>query len=170
MYSIGSYVVKNVNGICKVEDIVYLDTEDGSKKQYYLLKPADEPTGTVYVPVDHAEKTTRRVMTEEEVWKLIDHIGEIDEIWIDNEKQREMRYKEAIRSRDPKVLVGIIKMLFLRRQERLEQGKKSTATDDKFFKLAEEYLHSEIGFVLNMDKGQVRQLITDSVQGRLQKA
>ena len=109
-------------------------------------------------------------MTEEEVWKLIDHIGEIDEIWIDNEKQREMRYKEAIRSRDPKVLVGIIKMLFLRRQERLEQGKKSTATDDKFFKLAEEYLHSEIGFVLNMDKGQVRQLITDSVQGRLQKA
>ena len=164
MYKKGSYIIKNLNGVCKVEDIVRLEGAGMDKnKKYYYLRPVNEHSGKLYVSVDNAENLTRRVMTEEEVWQLIDQIPEIEEIWIDNEKQRELRYKEAIKSRDPRMLVGIIKMLYLRRKKRMEQGKKSTSTDEKYFKMAEDILYSEIGFVLGKEKKEVGELITEFI-------
>lgn len=164
MYEIGSYIVKNVNGVCKVEDIVEMDVmSTGQEKKYYLLIPTEDKTGKVYVPVEGAEKCTREIMTEEEVYSLINNIPKIDEIWIDNEKQREIRYKEALRSRNPEMLVGIIKMIYLRNSNRMKQGKKNTVTDERYFKLAEEYLYSEIAIVLNRDKKEVPLLIKNII-------
>lgn len=164
MYKKGSYIIKNLNGVCKVEDIVQLEGAGMDKnKKYYYLRPVNEHSGKLYVSVDNAENLTRRVMTEEEVWQLIDQIPEIEEIWIDNEKLRELRYKEALKSRDPRMLVGIIKMLYLRRKKRMEQGKKSTSTDEKYFKMAEDILYSEIGFVLGKEKKEVGELITEFI-------
>ena len=44
-----------------------------------------------------------------------------------------------------------------------EEGKKSTVVDDRYFKLAENSLYSELGFSLNKTKDEVSVLIADSV-------
>ena len=65
---------------------------------------------------------------------------------------------------DPEKLVGIIKVIYLRRQKRLEQGRKSTATDERYFKMAEDFLYSEIGFALGKSKDEVCRLIQKTIQ------
>lgn len=167
MYEIGDYIVKPVNGVCRVEDILHLKMSGADKdKLYYLLIPIDDNKGKVYMPTDTSDSSIRRVMTEEEAWKLVNRIADIEELWVDNEKLREQRYKEAVRSCEPEALIGIIKMTYLRRKKRLETGKKSTVVDERYFRLAENNLYSEMGFALNKSKDEVRKLIADTMNGK----
>ncbi len=159
MFEKGNFVVNANNGICEITDIVTMNMS-GSNKKYYLLVPVDEKTAKVYIPVDLAEQRIRLAMTENEALDFIKDIKDIDEAYLENEKEREKTYKEAISSRDPKRLVGIIKTLYLRKQERLGAGKKNTAVDERYFKLAENHLHSELAFALKIEKSEVAQLIT----------
>lgn len=159
MFEKGNFVVNANNGICEITDIVTMNMS-GSNKKYYLLVPVDEKTAKVYIPVDLAEQRIRLAMTENEALDFIKDIKDIDEAYLENEKEREKTYKEAISSRDPKRLVGIIKTLYLRKQERLDAGKKNTAVDERYFKLAENHLHSELAFALKIEKSEVAQLIT----------
>ena len=103
-------------------------------------------------------------MTKDEAWKLIHEIPAVDEALVENEKEREKVYKEAINSRDPKRLISIIKLLYIRRQKRLEEGKKSTAVDDRYIKLAENQLHGEQAFLLGVHKENVGQMIESTIE------
>ena len=103
-------------------------------------------------------------MSEEEAWDFIERIPAIEELWVDNEKLRDRRYKEAVLSCVPEELVAIIKMTYLRKKKRTEQGKKSTVSDERYFRIAESYLYSELGFALNKNKDEVCRLIIDTVK------
>ena len=102
-------------------------------------------------------------MTKADALALIDSIPEIEAVWIANDKLREQAYKEALQSCEPHALISIIKNLYLRRMQRIEQGKKSTSTDERYFKLAEEALYRELAFALEKEKGEMRQFITDAL-------
>lgn len=163
MFKKGDFVVNTNNGICEINDIVTMNMS-GTDKEYYLLIPIAEQTAKVYVPIDLATQRIRHAMSKDEALVLIGNIKCIDETYIENEKEREKKYKEALNSRDPQKLVGIIKTLYLRKQERVEAGKKNTAVDERYFKLAENHLHNELAFALQIDKGKVQEIILHSIQ------
>lgn len=161
-YEIGDFVSKPNTGVCRVEDILHLDLNgEKSNKLYYLLIPIDDRQEKIYVPVSTSESNLRACLTEEEAWKLLEQIPKIEAIWIDNEKMREQKYKEAIKSNNPKALVSVIKMTYQRKKARLEQGKKSTSADEKYFKLAENLLYEELGTALGKPRQEVCQTIID---------
>ena len=162
MFKKGDFVVNTNNGICEIKDVVIMNMS-GTDKEYYLLVPINEQTAKVYVPIDLATQRIRLAMNKDEALSLIESIPGIHETYIENEKERERTYKEALNSRDPKHLVGIIKTLYLRRQARLDAGKKNTAVDDRYFKLAENHLHNELAFALNVDKEAVTKIIFDHI-------
>ena len=163
MFHIGDFVVNTNNGICEIKEAVTMNMS-GTDKEYYLLVPITEQTAKVYIPVDMASHRIRLAMSKKDALELTESIKDIDEAYIENEKEREKTYKEALNSRDPKRLVGIIKTLYLRRQERVEAGKKNTAVDERYFKLAENHLHSELAFALQVDKEKVQEMILDTIQ------
>ena len=165
MYKAGEYVVKPNTGICRIEEIVEMDLTGDGRKNYYLLHPINDAKATLYVTVDADRKRLRLAMSEEEARDFIGHIADIDEMWIANEKMREQKYKEAFRSNEPSELVAIIKNMYLRGQERLAAGKKITATDDKYFQQAENILYTELAFSLQINKEDVRDLITRTIEG-----
>lgn len=141
-YEIGNFISKPVTGICKIEDILYLDPQgEKNHKLYYLMKPIEDMQGKIYVPVSNSDSGLRLCLTKEEAWKLIERIPEIPTAWTNNEKMREQKYKEAVRSNDPEALVSIIKMIYQRKQKRIAQGKKCTATDARYFQIAENLLY-----------------------------
>ena len=51
-----------------------------------------------------------------------------------------------------------------RKQERAEQGKKLSSTDERYFKLAEYMLFSELSFVLNVPREHIEQYIADMIE------
>ncbi len=164
MYEIGDYVIKANSGICRVEDTLHLDMPNADKnKLYYLLIPIDSKNSKLYVPTDTAEQSLRKVLSAEEAKEVIRKIPEVEAAWITNDKLREQAYKEAIHSCDPTALVSIIKNLYLRKKQRFEQGKKSTATDERYFKLAEDNLYAELAFALGKEKNEMRQIIADTL-------
>ena len=145
-YEIGDLVSKPVTGICKIEDILYLTSQDEkNNKLYYLMKPIEDEKDKIYVPVSNSDSRLRLCLTKEEAWNLIKRIPEISTAWINNEKLREQNYKEAVKANDPEALVAIIKMIYQRKQKRLAQGKKCTATDARYFQIVENLLYMELG-------------------------
>ena len=162
MFNKGDHVVNSNNGICKIDDIVMMNTPNGNK-EYYLLIPLNEPSAKIYIPLDSASQRIRYAMSREDAMQLINSIKDINETYIENEKEREKIYKTAVSSCDPQKLVGIIKTLYLRRLEREKSGRKNTVVDERYFKLVENQLHSELSFALQVEKEQVVQMITQSI-------
>ena len=86
-YEIGDFVSKPVTGICKIENILYLNLQDeNSNKLYYLMKPVEDEKGKIYVPVSNSDSRLRLCLTKEEAWNLIKRIPDIPTAWINNEK------------------------------------------------------------------------------------
>lgn len=164
MYKKGEYVVKVNDGICRIEDIVHMGTETLKPgRLYYLMVPEQEKKAKLYVPVEKDNGNFRKVMTEKEAWAFIDNIPQMDTIWISDEKTREKKYKEALQSGNPVQLAGVIKNIYIRRKERISQGKKNMAVDERYFKLAEEILYAELAFAIGGSKEDMPDIIKQRI-------
>ncbi len=164
MYMKGEFVVKANTGVCIVEDILLRRLTDNSdEKEYYCLAPIADSRSKVFVPVDSDKSKLRKAMDKAEAEAFIHAIPDIETKWIESDKTREQEYKNVMRSNDPVALVGIIKNLYFRNKDRLEHGKKVTAIDERYFKLAENALYSEIAHALDKDTEDMKQIIMDSI-------
>ena len=56
--------------------------------------------------------------------------------------------------------IKIIKTIYLRKQKRLEAGRKVTAVDAKYFRMAEDNLYGELAISLDMPRSEVGTYIT----------
>lgn len=170
MFKIGDFVMKANNGICRIDDIGHLDMSGANKERlYFFLTPLNEVHTRLYVPTDKEDSGLRRVITEEEAWTFIDTIPQIEEAWIVDDKQRERKYKEAIQSCDLEKLMGIIKSMYRRKQKRTAQGKKNTSVDERFFKLAENNLYTELAFAIGKDKEDMQGIISEKIKANEQE-
>ncbi len=109
-YEIGDFVSKPVTGICKIEDILYLNPQnERNNKLYYLIKPIEDEKEKIYVPVLNSDSRLRLCMTKEKAWNLIKRIPEIPtactatensrKILFDFLKKRKYNYKKRVASK-----------------------------------------------------------------------
>lgn len=177
MYQKGEFIIYGSKGVCEITDISPLNLGGSSKgrasgiirtdkdRLYYILCPMNDREGKVFTPVDSEKTVMRRVLTSEEARALIEEIPDIENLWVADERQREQNYREAIGSCDCRELVKVIKTLWVRNQQRLAQGKKTTAMDKKYFKIAEDNLYAELSLSLRIPQEQVKDYITEKVGG-----
>lgn len=164
MYEKGQYIIYGIRGVCEVMDITTVDRLGGPKgKLYYVLRPYYHQDCKIVTPVDSDKTVVRALLTKEEAQALIDRIPDVEEMAVTEDKQREERYKEALKTCDCHVWVSMIKALYLRRKDRLEQGKKMTDLDERYFKTAEENLYSELALSLDMPREDIVDYITARV-------
>lgn len=164
MYEIGEYIVYGNKGVCRVEDVTHIDILGADKERlYYILTSAEDANGKIYAPVDNTKITMRSVISREEAEALIRKLPDIELLWVPEDRMREGKYKEAMRTCDYHSWVSIVKTLYLRQEERTAQGKKITALDEKYMKAAENELFSELSLTL----GIPREEMEDYIKGRL---
>lgn len=164
-FEIGEYIIYGMTGVCKVEDITTLDMEGVSKDRlYYVLQPLNAKNGKIFTPVDNDKCTMRKVLSKDEACNLIDQIPSIDQLWIINDKQREEKYKAAIKSCDCREWIGVTKTLYLQKQTRLAQGKRLTEMDERYLRMAEEHLFSELSIPLGIPKEEMEKYIADRIE------
>lgn len=164
MFEKGEYVVSGNKGVCVVEDITTLDISGVDKeREYYILKPVYVTGSTVYVPVDTADDSMRRILNREEANSLIQGIPEIPLISISNDKLLEQEYRGCMRTNDCAEWVRIIKTIYARRKKRMEAGRKVTALDAKYFRMAEDNLYGELAVSLQIPKSEVESYIAKEV-------
>lgn len=165
MFEVGDYLIYGLNGVCKVDAIGTMDISGVPKdKLYYTLLPIYRTGCRLFTPVDNEKVVIRPVVTKEEALSYIDHMLEIETLWITDEKRRENMYKEIAKQCDPKEWIKIIKTLFLRKKARIEAGKKVTASDEKYLRIAEENLYGEFAIALGMTKEETEKFVIERVK------
>ena len=167
MFGIGDYVICGNKGVCEVENITTLNISGVDReREYYILKPLYMNGSTVYVPVDSPKESMRKVLKREEAEELIRAIPEIPLLVITNDKLSEQMYRECIRTNDCEDLVRIIKTIYMRKQKRIQAGRKVTAVDAKYFHMAEENLYGELAVALNISRKEVEDYIVEVISGK----
>lgn len=162
MFQIGDTVVCGSNGVCVIEEIgpiLNMGKSAASRGDYYTLMPYFDKGGRIYLPVDNDKVIMRYLLSKEEVNDLINNIDTLEQIEISNEKLREAEYKNAVNSSDPRKLIQIIKTMYYRRKSRIDSGKKSTAIDEKYFRIAEQRLYDELALALNLERDNMKDYI-----------
>lgn len=162
MFNVGDRIIYGNTGVCTVESIGPIEL-GGSEKMYYTLRPYYKGGGTIFTPVDNVKVVMRPILSKDETMEIIDNIDEIAPLEIQNEKLIENEYKEGMKTCDCRDLISVIKTIYNRQQVRIAEGKKTTATDERYFKIAEDSLYGEFGVVLDMTRDEVKKIISDKV-------
>lgn len=160
MFKIGEYVVYGMNGVCRVEEIGPMNLSGiDSNKEYYTLLPLYTKGSRVFTPVDNQKVVMRPVISRQDACNLIDEMKSVERIEVADDKHRELAYKEALKSCDCRELVRIINTVVKRKKERLAQGKKMSACDERYLKQAQDSLYGEFAISLKMEKDEVEDYI-----------
>lgn len=165
MFGKGDIVVCGKNGVCRIVDVGEVDFLWAEKgRMYFILQPVYSPASKAYIPVDKADSLMRRAMDEKEAAALIADIPRIDQIAIKNEKICEELYKECLRKNESREWVRLLKTTYLRQEKRSQAGRKITAVDSKYSRLAEESLYGEIAQALGIPRDEVEDYIRRQIE------
>ncbi|MFV0362986.1 MAG: CarD family transcriptional regulator [Suipraeoptans sp.] len=165
MFNINELVVYGNTGLCVVSDIgaLEMDTADKSKT-YYTLTPMTQNNSHIYAPVDSSKIVLRKINSESQCKELVNNIPCIKPGQVTFEKDREKYYRTTIRSCDLTDIVSLIKLLYIKRIQCEEQGKKLNNTDKNYLALAENALFSELTTVLDINEDDVKRLINEHLK------
>lgn len=165
LLKINDIVLYGAEGVCKIKDITRENFGEGIM-EYYVLQPIYKDSLTIFVHTgnDHLISKMRRVLSREEIEKIILTMPEEELLSIEDESAREIKYQEIINSGDRRAVVKLIKTIYLRQKNRKEQKKKPYAIDERFLKEAEKLLYDEFALVLNVKPNQVLPLIIKQIE------
>lgn len=165
MFSIGDYMVYGINGVCLVQDICASPFDKKDTRTFYLLKPLGASSGSViYTPTDNEQVPMRPLMTKEQAEGLIGRMSELEPLEIPTEKMRRDLYRQAMHSCDPEQYVRLIKTVYHRRMDMMQQHKRLSETDSDFERNAKLSLYHELSVVLDVQFGEMEQYLIERLQ------
>lgn len=165
-FSKGDYIRYSSNGVCLVEDIRKLDyAGKNNTDDFYILVPVNNRSSTIYVPVNNAELTSRmrRILSKEEIDRIIESVKLGEVTWIDDRKMRSESFKAILKRCDSLELMRLVSCIYLKKQDLIAKGKKLSAADDNILTQAESMVEDEFSFVLNLDGIQVGRYIRNKL-------
>ena len=166
MFKVNDVIFYGTHGVCRIigiEDKLI----DGVKKTYFVLRPVNDSGSTIFAPTDneHVLKKMRRLLSREEINKLIDSMPEEDIVWFKNDNDRKEYYRKILASGDHMALIKMIKGIYSHKKEREALGKRLHMVDEHFFKDAEQILYNEFQYVLNLNsKDELIQYIFSRIE------
>lgn len=155
MLQINEYVVYKKD-ICVISNIKQI-----KDNMYYILKPIDDDSLTISLPIEST--AFRTLLTMDEAMKFIDSIPLIEMVEANNDKSLEMVYKKLLLSLNNEDLIKIIKTTYLRNKYRLDNRKKVGSIDSYYLEEAEKRLYLELSLVLHLDVDKVKSLIIETL-------
>lgn len=156
MYQIGQQVLYGIHGICTVS-AVEPRRFGKTKTEYYVLQPISQPDSRYYIPVGNeaAVSKLRPLMTREEILTLLHSDAVHQDVWVDDENQRKLRFRELLNCGDRSQVLSMIFCLHQHKQKQLDLGRKFHQCDEGFLKDAEKLVNAEFAHVLGLEPGQV---------------
>lgn len=164
MYQKNDTVIYGSHGVCTILDIS--EQKFGDKTaQYYVLKPVSTEKSTIFIPVDSPilSGRMRRILSAEEIYRMLEELPEEPSVWFENTDQRKDLYKKTLADGNRMELIKLIRSLYLHQEKQVQKGKKLYAADDHALKEAERMLYDEFAFVLNIESEQVLPFILNQL-------
>lgn len=171
MFEIGSYVMYENEGACRVADITPCPYGDPGangtfdahgngeepQKLYYRLEPIRRTGGTIYVSV-RTKARIRKMMTRQEARRFMEQLTGIKPDIMRSRKPAQLteHYRTMFLTYQPEILVSLMKEGYVKKTEAEEQRKKPGQIDLRYLKSAEELVCEELSVALDQSVEQVR--------------
>lgn len=151
MFQINDVIIYGAEGVCQITGIEEKKIS-GAKKIYFVLKPVSDNGSAIFAPTDneHVLKKMRRLLTKDEIHRLMDFAQTENVLWVENENERKEQYKSALTKGDHRELIKMIKAIYVHKTEREAEGKRLHMSDERFLKDAEQILYNEFQYVLDL--------------------
>ena len=148
------------HGVCQVQEVLVPPFLDGSsEKLYYMMSPATDRNGVLYVPVEGAEGKMRRVISRKQAQELLAELEEIEEIEVSSGKRAEAQIVSVIKENRTEDMMRLVKGLHKARAQRAREGKKLASMNERHLVTAEKLLYSEMAFSLKRDVNAVKKQV-----------
>ena len=156
MFKVGDVVKYGTNGICKVTDIAVSDFL-GTETEYYELKTTTGFESTFYVPTQNVALTSKmqHLLSKEEAVRIIGEINDKSIEWIEDDKKRAAVYGTLLKSNDRRDLLRLTGLLYMKKQELEEKGRKFHISDERIMNEAERIIADELSAVFGIKKSEV---------------
>lgn len=157
-------ILHDSEGVCEVVGITKREIRD-TEKEYYILKPIENESSTVYIPkdADFEKSNLKLLLNPEEVMNLIKKIPAIETRWIENASQRKMEFRRVLKEGTREELVALIKTLHSEKINREADGKKLFGSDEQIYNEARRSLNEEISYVMGVDIDDVDAFIGENL-------
>ncbi len=162
MYSVGQKVLYGSNGVCVIEDIT--EKKVGREKiEYYVLKPVCAKSSTLYVPT-HNEKLVSRirfVLSADQIRDILKNFkSELS--WDDNKLNRNDSFRAVISGARCDELISLVRLIYSKRAELEQRGKRLHVSDERFLREAEKMLCDEISDAFQIDGALALQMVLEN--------
>jgi CarD family transcriptional regulator len=167
MFKQGDYVNYSCRGVCLIDEIKE-KTIDNKKNMYYIMHPINLKNSILMTPVDNEKTKMRLIMKKEKAENIIDLLLENSDLpRITDRKTRERVYTKVLKEGNPSELVEIINVLNEEENEKRAEGRKKSATDEKYLVKAKELLFTELSVSLGIDIEQIKLRIETILQEKI---
>lgn len=160
MYQQGDRILYGSHGVC---EIVGRETRRVDRKnvEYFALEPVSQLGTRYYVPTGNSAALAKmRPILDADALHALLHSEEVrQDVWIDDEAQRKLRYRELLNDVDRTELLCMIRSLYIHKQELTARGRKFHLSDETFLRNAEALLGSEFSVVLGIEQGQIGEFL-----------
>ena len=165
LYNVGDIVLYGARGVCKIIGIEENEMM-GKRIKYYILKPVYDEKAKIFVPTTNETLCAkmRRTLSAKEIHTLIKSMKKEEPNWIQDENLRRKEYKLILAGGNCREIINVIKTLHGHQQFQIENGKKLHAADERLMKDAEQILHEEFAYVLDIQREEVLPFILEQVE------
>ena len=165
MFQAGEYVIYGSNGVCRVNEITFLNGMTGvdNRTQYYILSPVNSASSLIYSPVDNPRILMRRLISREEAEEILREVPSAETLSYANPRQTEEHYKAILSSCDSHEWMRLIKTLIFTKRKRQKAGRRITSRDERYLAVLEESLFSELAIATGREKAEIKKQFYDSV-------
>ncbi len=163
MLQTGDKIIYGKTGVCTVEGQCEKELTRNDKRLYYILKPFNSETSTIFAPVENNKVFMRPLISKEEAERLIQRIPEITEATADIELSKE-QYEIMVSTHNCEDLIGLTVRLYHKKKDAIANRKKPGFIDEKYMALAEKLLFGELATVLEIPFDEVKGYIAQRLE------
>lgn len=160
MFQVGEAVLYDMWGVCTIEAVEQQKTPEGLQ-EYLVLRPVYHSSAKLYLPnrQETLEAALRTVITRGEIEALLGSLKEDAVLWTEDPRERAQSFRRILASGDRKALLGLIRLLYLRKKELRRKGKNLRMADEQTLREGEKLLNGEFAYVLQIPPEQVPDFI-----------
>lgn len=150
-------------GVCKIVDIRKEMDINQNEIEHYVMEPAYGNNLTIKSPVNNDKVFMRKILKREDVLSLIDSFPEQETDWISDDRQRNQKFKAALKNGQCEDWARLVRTLYKEKQEKMANGKRLMKVDEEIMKAAEKNLYEEFAIALSIEPEEVESFITEYV-------
>lgn len=151
MYAAGDMVMHAGTGVCKIDEIRKENFGENGGQEYYVLRPIYENKSQIFVPVEKGDGRMRNLLSEEEIYTVLDTVPECSTIWVSDDRARQEKFSQVLHAGNRADVIKLISELHEKRREVAKRGKRLHFADQHVLEEAEKIVNQEVAYVFHLD-------------------